>query len=302
MPLRAPMVVLSGLKDELGCDPFPAMIENSRAISATAVRRARVDPALERLDVPPAVLAALAAVDCTDLASVRRLVAADYAALGVPPRHMEALQAAGAESAARATAASAPPRAAPAPAASPFPPALAAAPRPAAVPATRATGGGGGGDGWESAPRREKKPAAKRPAARAAPAPPSDGSAAGYIFLCDRKTRKEVFDRKLFGLPRNSLRAMEKIGPSTALFLYDFRSYDLMGPMKAVGKPALDIEVGAWNGRFGAQLRFAPLQASSADLPNGVATYAVNRSTDGTFKSGEVTPARAQELLGKLFA
>ena len=138
--------------------------------------------------------------------------------------------------------------------------------------------------------------------ARAAPAPPSDGSAAGYIFLCDRKTRNEVFDRKLFGLPRNSLRAMEKIGPSTALFLYDFRSYDLMGPMKAVGKPALDIEVGAWNGRFGAQLRFAPLQASSADLPNGVATYAVNRSTDGTFKSGEVTPARAQELLGKLFA
>ena len=95
---------------------------------------------------------------------------------------------------------------------------------------------------------------------------------------------------------------MERIGPQTALFLYDFRSYDLMGPMKAVGKPALDIDRDAWNGRFGAQLRFAPLQAPTPDLPQGVATVSINRGTDGKFNSGEVSAARRGELLKKLLA
>ncbi|KAH8052153.1 6-phosphofructo-2-kinase [Aureococcus anophagefferens] len=90
---------------------------------------------------------------------------------------------------------------------------------------------------------------------------------------------------------------MHKIGPSTALFLYDFRQRELMGPMKAVGAPALDIEPDAWNGRFRAQLRFLPLDSGATNLRNGVATLAIDKPKHGPVGAGDLSPARTKQLL-----
>ena len=90
---------------------------------------------------------------------------------------------------------------------------------------------------------------------------------------------------------------MHKIGPSTALFLYDFRQRELMGPMRAVGSPALDIEPDAWNGRFRAQLRFLPLDSGATNLRNGVATLAIDKPKHGPVGAGDLSPARTKQLL-----
>ncbi|KAH8075090.1 6-phosphofructo-2-kinase [Aureococcus anophagefferens] len=131
--------------------------------------------------------------------------------------------------------------------------------------------GASGAESWEAAPAR-----------RAAPKPgsaprPLRGAAAGFIFLCDHKTRGEVFQRRLFGLPPNNLKDMHKIGPSTALFLYDFRQRELMGPMKA--------------------LRFLPLDSGATNLRNGVATLAIDKPKHGPVGAGDLSPARTKQLL-----
>ena len=95
---------------------------------------------------------------------------------------------------------------------------------------------------------------------------------------------------------------MYRIGPSTALFLYDFRAGDLMGPMKAVGEPALDIDPEAWHGRFPAHLRFAPLECGATNLTNGVATLSINKSRHGPIGAGELSQSRARELMDFLLA
>lgn len=79
---------------------------------------------------------------------------------------------------------------------------------------------------------------------------------AGFVFLCDDKTRGEVLKLRCFGLPKKNFEEMQTIDDTTQLFLWNFRSTQLMGPFSADGKPALNVEPSAFNGRFPAQLRF----------------------------------------------
>jgi len=86
--------------------------------------------------------------------------------------------------------------------------------------------------------------ASRRAASAAAPkAPARAATSPGFVFLCNRLSRGEVRDRKLFGLGKGQLRDMEKhITANTPLFLYDFDAKTLTGPCTPDGAPSLDID------------------------------------------------------------
>ena len=92
------------------------------------------------------------------------------------------------------------------------------------------------------------------------------------------------------------LAKMKKVTPQTRLFLRDFRKKIVYGPMRAVGEADLDIDRAAWKGRFPAQIRFETPRAPSPTDPDGCASvsYAM------TLNSGELTPAKTNELLRAL--
>jgi hypothetical protein len=52
----------------------------------------------------------------------------------------------------------------------------------------------------------------------------------GAVFLCSHLTRKESFDKKIFGLSPHCAYFIEKVKAGTALFLYDVDQF--MGFLK----------------------------------------------------------------------
>merc|ERR1719464_1471313 len=75
--------------------------------------------------------------------------------------------------------------------------------------------------------------------------------------MCSSRTMKEVFERKLFGTVKRHFYLVERIKPTTALFLLNFsRPKALMGVYIADSQPGMNIEPKAWNGRFPSQIRF----------------------------------------------
>ena len=87
------MVVVSGVMDRFGCDPFPEMVSNSRCIEAEVpmLSRSEFPAEMASLEVPFAVLVALEAHGFLDLASLAQLSEAHYGRMGVPPRHRDVL-------------------------------------------------------------------------------------------------------------------------------------------------------------------------------------------------------------------
>jgi hypothetical protein len=246
---------------------FPQMVANSREVawSPPAVTgRLQASGQLKDAALAPAVLQVLEARGCDDAAAVRRLSAETLEQMGVPPRYRDALAAAlaapakwGDDDSDDAPAAASRRRArvddeAPAeapkisigerarlrreqanattpPAAAPPAPARNLGPAP--VPQEWATATSG-----NRASRRAASAAAPKAPARAATSP-------GFVFLCNRLSRGEVRDRKLFGLGKGQLRDMEKhITANTPLFLYDFDAKTLTGPCTPDGAPSLDID------------------------------------------------------------
>ena len=84
---------------------------------------------------------------------------------------------------------------------------------------------GGGGGGTVSLARR----------------PGAGGVAGGFMFMCSPATEGECLRRALLGLQRNHLAKMQQIGPSTRLFLLNFKTRALHGPFRADGAAALDV-------------------------------------------------------------
>ena len=79
----------------------------------------------------------------------------------------------------------------------------------------------------------------------------------GFLFLCNNKTESECFRRKLFGSPRSQLFVMRSsIRSGANLFLFNTQSSNLFGPFEATAGAALNLEPGAWGGRFPAQVQF----------------------------------------------
>ena len=260
---------------------FPAMVANSREVAwapPAGTGKLQTQAQLRDAALAPAVLQVLEARGCNDVAAVKRLSSATLEQMGVPPRYRDALAAA---------------LSAPAPAtkwgdddSDDTPPQQSRRrarvddePKPAPPPQQQ----------WATATGGNR--AQRRAAAAAAPKTKTTTSSPGFVFLCNRLSRGEVRDRKLFGLGKGQLRDMERhITSSTPLFLYDFDAKTLTGPCTPDGSPALDIDRDAWRGRFPAQLRFREELDKVTSLRNT------------KYKSGPLPLGDTRTLLARLAA
>lgn len=93
--------------------------------------------------------------------------------------------------------------------------------------------------------------------------PSKEGSGTpAYVFLCNNKTQPECAARGLLAAPPRELDKMRRcIGPRTQLFLHNFESRVLLGPLVAKQAPDFNLEPDAFSGRFGAQVVVAPQRA-----------------------------------------
>ncbi|XP_051204596.1 uncharacterized protein [Lolium perenne] len=63
----------------------------------------------------------------------------------------------------------------------------------------------------------------------------------GAIFLCNYRTRKECFDRKIFGLSSKCTEFIQKVKSGATLFLYDVDQRKLHGVFEATSDGAMNI-------------------------------------------------------------
>ena len=144
----------------------------------------------------PAVLQVLEARGCNDVAAVKRLSSATLEQMGVPPRYRDALAAA---------------------LSAPAPPTNGAT----TILTTRRLSNRGAARASTTNRRRRRRPSNSGPPLLEATARSAGGrrrraqekyhcDVPGFVFLCNRLSRGEVRDRKLFGLGKGQLRDMEK--------------------------------------------------------------------------------------------
>ena len=92
---------------------------------------------------------------------------------------------------------------------------------------------------------------------------------ASFVFLCDSRTERECLDKRLAGTTQANALWAVRVQPSDTLFLYNFHSGIVHGPLKASGSPDLH-DPHAWGGQFPIQVPFERLEVTrslrAADL------------------------------------
>ena len=78
---------------------------------------------------------------------------------------------------------------------------------------------------------------------------------AAYVFLCDAVTENECLTRSIVGTTQQNALWVLNVQPGDILFLYNFQSGIIHGPLVARSLPDCH-EPEAWGGRFPVQLRF----------------------------------------------
>lgn len=84
-----------------------------------------------------------------------------------------------------------------------------------------------------------------------------DESFEGMIFMSNRQTKKECFNRQLFGLPMSQASVVKLVKPGMKLFLFEYERRQLYGVFEATSCGALNIERDAFKtsgGSFPAQV------------------------------------------------
>lgn len=82
----------------------------------------------------------------------------------------------------------------------------------------------------------------------------------GFIFTCSNQTRKECFERELFGMREKFKDRVLQVREGDQLFLLNTSQDELVGIYQATCNGGKDIESEAWNGEFPWQVRFSVLK------------------------------------------
>lgn len=76
----------------------------------------------------------------------------------------------------------------------------------------------------------------------------------GYIFMCNSTTKLDCYQYRVFGLSLGRKDMVEQIIPGIKLFLFDFEVKLLYGVYEATCTGKLNLEPGAFKGKFPAQV------------------------------------------------
>lgn len=123
---------------------------------------------------------------------------------------------------------------------------------------------------------------------------------AGYIFMCNSKTKPDCFIYRVFGLPASRMAIVEKIMPNTKLFLFDFDVKLLYGLYVADSIGKLAIEPFAFEGRFPAQVKFSIVR-DCLPLPEVALKEVLKENYSGRSKFKQVLSEEQVNKLVSLF-
>ncbi|CAN6214903.1 unnamed protein product [Urochloa humidicola] len=118
----------------------------------------------------------------------------------------------------------------------------------------------------------------------------------GAIFVCSHMTRKESFDKKIFGLASHCADFVEKVKAGTTLFLYHIEQCKLHGVFQATSDGAVNIIPDAYvssGKRYPSQIRFKRIwfckPLMEGEFREVVRNYSIRNKCSYTLSHQQVT-------------